>query len=390
MRLDSIIFIILTLKLTWELRPNFDTVGTCYRIINSREDHWVVFKLNKYRHAIPPYFMMTVKVIYTDMVNPNKTRNETFVYHLKHFTRECTTSLKVGYGSHIQTEIEFKIYLSFGVQEYFFTEYNFILLDEPFTGVHFVDSHYTFDNLFINFQKYYRDVILIPEAGFNIQELDFQTSAHDDHSCVVIMYKNRKKRGHKYSTSITMEIKAFKDSDTFPGQLLYEFNLTGFRTECTRYYNIEAKNPYLFYPEKWEKFHLQTRIIDVFYGTVEVNLMHVSGQNKKSNFKADFYFTNLNFLPINSRNFSDYSGKLTQKNSYIMFLGSYQIRVYYCIVDGKASQLEEYMIGDNVFEVTLYGFFSYGKNHHLLVAQNLLEHRIQECKNRITDYYEFN
>ncbi|KII70714.1 hypothetical protein RF11_09049 [Thelohanellus kitauei] len=261
MRFNIILFIHFSVPFSFEYPSSLNAIGACYRIMNSRKDHWVGFKFGKDRVAIPPYFRMKVKIIYRQTLNLPVTRDETIIYHLKYFNVSCKSTFEVGYGHHRKMEIEFKIYLSFGVEEYFYNQYNFIMLDRPENGVHGVDSLHSLDLLIISFQMYRWDVIYRPDAALNIQELDFGDSTSESHSCIVVMhlsktlhikYKNLKPTNKKRSTSIIMELKIFKNTLDFPGSLLYEFNFTGFRRKCGGVHIVGSKIPHLAYPEKWK------------------------------------------------------------------------------------------------------------------------------------------
>ncbi|KII70709.1 hypothetical protein RF11_09043 [Thelohanellus kitauei] len=204
-------------------------------------------------------------------------------------------------------------------------------------------------------------VILRPNAHFDTKDLDYLHSDHDQHSCIVIM-----------STSIIMELKIFKNTLEFPGTLLYEFNFTGFRTECTK----------IFF--KRSNFHIKVRIIDVFYNTFEENFIEVIGKMRESTPDSDFQLLNVVITPFESITFS-YDSKSINSDFLCFFAEKFIRHAHRTMVPPgliKVAHMDEYLYDNMVFEVTFTGFYSYGRNNQTLIAERVLLNQIEECKNR--------
>ncbi|KII62282.1 hypothetical protein RF11_09600 [Thelohanellus kitauei] len=161
-----------------------------------------------------------------------------------------------------------------------------------------------------------------------------------------------------YSVVVEMQILQPKTNE-----ILFEVNMTGWRTTCTLYHDTPQLVAIIVYDPKWSDFYLKMRIIDIFFETEEKSIIFVTNRTFVNVANSDIYLSN-----------SD------NPRTWIL-LAPKETKIYSCRMFGMDMTLTEYIFKRIVIKSTFEGLWEAKSENEVLIRIRIREDHIRTCKN---------
>ncbi|KII66746.1 hypothetical protein RF11_09937 [Thelohanellus kitauei] len=333
---------------------------------------------------------MKIVMKFRDRSNSSNVWTEIQVYHLKYYSQFCEKTMDINDGNHINTEIEFKIFLSVGDTVNYFTKYHFFLMNKPENDTYSIDDLYHIANLFVNLRPTGSNVILRANSQINMDKMTSEASSKKS-LCIYFTHLNKKikvkyidstESERKMSHSVVLMIEIRNGSAFSSNELLFKTQLSGWRADCFTRFKNPFQLPSLYYDGRWNNVIIRFMMIDVFFRTIETTAVNVTGNTWRYTHIQDFKFV---FIGIHNLRFNISNYQKTDQNIHkinSLLLVRSEIKHYICKIDESTVLLTEYVFNGMPIDDTFITPVTYGINGELKVFELFYHVNKDACRKK--------